>query len=121
MNKRITGAVYEEKACAYLTGTGMKVLQRNYRNAAGEIDIVARDGRSIVFVEVKFRGNHNAGYPFDAVDHHKRMQIIRVARIYLYMNRIPDDTPVRFDVIGMSGEDIIYIRDAFDASGSVSG
>ena len=121
MNRRTIGSVYEERACVFLIGAGMKILHRNYRIAAGEIDIVARDGRTIVFVEVKYRRNHNAGYPVEAVDHHKRMQIIRVARSYLYMNHIPECVPVRFDVIGINGSDIRHIRNAFDAAGSTGG
>ncbi|MDO4938800.1 MAG: YraN family protein [Lachnospiraceae bacterium] len=120
MNKRIVGAQYEEVACDYLKSIGMKIIQKNYRTRIGEIDIVAHDGLTIVFVEVKYRKKSNAGCSLEAIGYRKRMQIIRVARNYLYMNHIPDNVGVRFDCIGIDDGQITYLKNAFDAAGSVS-
>ncbi len=98
----------------------MHVIERNYRIRTGEIDIVARDGRSLVFVEVKYRKNCAAGKSLDAVDFRKRMQIIKVAKNYLYMNHIPECVSVRFDCIGIDDGKITYIKNAFDSTGSVN-
>lgn len=119
MNRRKVGSIYEDKACSYMTGIGMKILERNFRIREGEIDIVARDGLTIVFTEVKFRKNAKAGSALDAIGLRKRLQIIRVARVYLFFHHIPENVPVRFDCIGIDDDKITYIRDAFDITGSV--
>ena len=67
MNKRKTGAEYEELAARWLTGTGFEILEKNYRCRIGEIDLIARDGRYLVFVEVKYRSDEKAGDPSEAV------------------------------------------------------
>ena len=120
MSKRAIGTKYESLACDYLTGIGMHVIERNYRIRTGEIDIVARDGRTLVFVEVKYRKSSAAGKSLDAVDFRKRMQIVKVAKNYLYMNHIPEYVSVRFDCIGIDDGKITHIRNAFDSTGSVS-
>ncbi|MBQ0146710.1 MAG: YraN family protein [Lachnospiraceae bacterium] len=120
MNKRVTGSQYEDIACSFLTDSGMKVIQRNYRIRTGEIDIVAMDGRTVVFVEVKYRGNSHAGTALEAVSAAKRKQIIRVARYYLYSHHIPETVNVRFDCVGIDGHEVKYVRNAFDAEGSIS-
>lgn len=112
MNKRKTGAVYEQKAAEYLEKAGCRILEMNYRCRAGEIDIVARDGQYVVFCEVKYRSGSLAGSPLDAVDYKKQQVIFRCAQFYLAEHRL-QDVPCRFDVIGIEGEEITHIKDAF--------
>ena len=61
MNKRKTGTEYEELAARWLTGKGFEILEKKYRCRIGEIDLIARDGRYLVFVEVKYRSDEKAG------------------------------------------------------------
>lgn len=113
MNKRTLGARQEAQAAAYLEGCGMQILERNFRTRTGEIDLIARDGETLVFVEVKYRADSAMGYAAEAVDARKRQRIIRTARYYLTGHGCGADTPCRFDVIGITGEKLEYIRDAF--------
>ncbi|ANT63839.1 YraN family protein [Prosthecochloris sp. CIB 2401] len=107
----------EETAAAMLVDKGYHIVERNYRHKRTEIDIIAMDGRTLCFIEVKTRSSISKGHPLDAVEKHKQREIIRTARAYLalhYGNReFPD---CRFDVIGILWEsvpEIIHIEDAF--------
>lgn len=112
MNKRRIGAAYEQAAAEYLTGLGYEIITANYRCPLGEIDLVARDGAYIVFIEVKYRRNLDAGSPFEAVNAKKQQTIRRVAQWYLAEHKL-DDVPVRFDAAGILGNEITVIKDAF--------
>ncbi len=112
-NRRAKGSRYEEKAAAFLQEKGYQILERNYRDRAGEIDLIARDGMYLVFVEVKYRRNRETGYPEEAVDVRKQTRIRHTAEYYLYSRRYPADTPCRFDVVSILGEEIRLIADAF--------
>ena len=112
----------EELAARHLTGLGYKVLEKNYKTRAGELDIIAQDGPTIVFVEVKSRRDRNVGPPEMKVDYHKRRQIIKAALLYLQRKR-KGNSPCRFDVVGISAlpdeaVEITVIKDAFEAAGS---
>ncbi len=119
MNKRAVGSTREAEAASYLEKNGYQILEHNYRCRQGEIDLVARDGRYLVFVEVKYRKDLRSGYPEEAVDRKKQQKIWQAARHYLYSHRYGEDTPCRFDVVsitgtsGRAGEEIRVIRDAF--------
>lgn len=113
MNKRAVGAQYETMAADYLRGQGMRILARNYRLRSGEIDLIARDGNTIVFVEVKYRTDERQGNPLEAVSVSKQRTIVRTAQHYLLLNGYREDTPCRFDVVGIEGERIIHIPNAF--------
>lgn len=113
MNKRQTGSQYEEKAAEYMKQHGYQILERNYRCRQGEIDIIAQDGDYLVFVEVKYRGSTEKGYPAEAVTERKQRTIRQVAAYYLYSRRLSEQTPVRFDVAAILGEEIQYIKNAF--------
>lgn len=112
-NKRATGSRYEEMAAAFLRERGYRILERNYRIRSGEIDLIARDGRCLVFVEVKYRRNRENGYPEEAVGARKQERIRRAASCYLYSRHYPEDTPCRFDVVSVLGDEIRVIEDAF--------
>ena len=66
MNKREVGAAYEEAAAVFLEKNGVRILERNFRCRQGEIDLIGRDGEYLVFFEVKYRKNADAGFPAEA-------------------------------------------------------
>lgn len=113
MNKRQTGSRYEEQAAAFLEQQGFRILERNYRDRIGEIDIIAKDGNCLVFVEVKYRKDSGNGYPEEAVGYHKQQRIRHTAEYYLYSHGLGDDTICRFDVVGILGTEMRLIKDAF--------
>jgi len=108
----------EELACAALTGRGYAIVARRYRTRCGELDIVARDGRTLVFVEVKARIGITCGTAREAVTARKRRQVILMAIDYLARHRV-DATAVRFDVVAITrvpgrAPDVEIIPNAFD-------
>jgi putative endonuclease len=115
MNRRSIGAQGEADARAYLQQKGARILETNYRRSTGEIDIIARQGRTLLFVEVKRRSSLRYGRPAEAVDRQKQAHILRTAELYLQENRLAD-TPLRFDVIEVLPGQIRHIENAFDAS-----
>ena len=112
-NKRQTGAAYELKAEEYLIGNGYKILERNFRNRSGEIDLIAKKNGQICFVEVKYRTTSDFGNPLEAVDFRKQNQIRKVAMYYLMKNKLSEWTPCQFDVIAFVGEEMTHIENAF--------
>ena len=89
----------EEKAAAALEAAGMKIIGKNYRSKAGEIDIIALDGETIVFVEVKtwsVFGLENLQY---SINNRKKQKIIKTANFFLLENRKYSNMAVRFDVV----------------------
>jgi len=112
-NRREVGSRYEELAADYLKRQGYEILERNYRDRLGEIDIIAKEGRYLVFVEVKYRRDLENGYPEEAVYGRKQQRIRHTASYYLYRCGHGEETPCRFDVVSIAGEEISLIRDAF--------
>ena len=115
MNHRKTGSEKEQLACRYLTQNGYEIVATNYRCRYAEIDIVARDAGQLVFVEVKYRRNKKYGGSLYAISPKKIRNISLCARYYIYKERVLPDTPVRFDVIAMDGDEIMHVKNAFDA------
>ena len=115
MNKRKLGASYEDIACHYLEGQGLRILERNYRICQGEVDIIAWEENVLVFIEVKYRKNRLYGEPAEAVSFLKQKKISKVARQYCYVRRM--DKQVRFDVISICAEEITWYKDAFPYRG----
>ena len=112
------GARGEEIAAAFLRGRKFVILQRNFRCKGGEVDIVAREGKTFVFVEVKTRRNEAFGPPQASVTPFKQRQISKAALTWLAQNRL-DGVPARFDVIAILLHDhsvpvIDHIPDAFN-------
>ena len=95
---RIKGDIGENKAVKYLTDKGYEILETNYKNKLGEIDIIAKDDTRIVFVEVKARATAKYGYPREAVNEYKQRKIRMVAESYLKSKRLLNSY-IRFDVI----------------------
>ncbi|MGE0704148.1 MAG: YraN family protein [Vicinamibacterales bacterium] len=110
------GKAGEDLACHELERRGYAVLARRYRNRTGELDIVARDGPTIVFVEVKARAGSEFGAAEEAVTALKRRRIINVALDYLARHRL-FGRPCRFDVVsvrgGSDGPSVEVITNAF--------
>ena len=110
---RETGAQYEERAAQYLEQQGYRILEKNFCCRSGEIDLIAMDGEYLCFVEVKFRENSDCGGPFLAVDNKKQRRICQTALFYLMRRGLPEETPCRFDVVGITPDDTALIKDAF--------
>ena len=112
-NNRRTGTGYERKAGAYLESLGYKIVTYNYRCRLGEIDLIAKDGGYLVFVEVKFRSSKGSGVPSEAVDAKKKSRIAVAARYYLLTRGYGEETPCRFDVVAVLEDEVRLIQDAF--------
>lgn len=100
LSRHELGRAGEEAAVRHLEHSGYKILTRSFRMFRGEIDIVARDGDTLVFVEVKTRTSEDFGLPEDAVTRSKQNQIRKIARGYLIQQN-PGDIPCRFDVLAI--------------------
>ena len=109
------GKLGEELAVRYLTGKGYEILERNWRNIHKEIDIIAKDGKDLVIVEVKTRKSDNYGEPDLAVTKQKQTRLIYAANAYIFSHKI--DLKTRFDIISIvfkEGKPVIdHIEDAF--------
>lgn len=82
MNKLSVGKFGEELAVKYLKKLGYKIIERNFRIRGGEIDIIARDGNTLVYVEVKTRTSHQFGLPEESVGYHKLKFLERASKFY---------------------------------------
>ncbi|MDQ2681022.1 MAG: YraN family protein [Candidatus Eremiobacteraeota bacterium] len=105
------GRVGEDLAARLLESAGYRVLQRNIRLPEGEIDLLCRDGRTLVFVEVKTRSGSSFGRALTAVDARKRARLRRLAADYAQI--VAPRATVRFDVVAMDGERMTLHRNAF--------
>lgn len=112
-NKRAIGREKEQLAQEYLKAQGYQIVEKNFYTRFGEIDIIARDGAYLVFLEVKYRRSAAGGYPAEAVDRRKQQRIYRAAQYYLYKRGLPADIPCRFDVAAIQGDEITLIKNAF--------
>lgn len=113
------GAAAEVAAAQFLIGEGLVILDRNVRCRLGEIDIVARDGTCLVFVEVRLRSSGRFGGAVASVDVHKQRKLILAARWYLGRHPNLAIQPCRFDVMGVAsnGGAMTWLRDAFRVDG----
>lgn len=108
------GAAAEQRAEAYLTGKGLRLVRRNFRVRGGEIDLVMRDGPTLVFVEVRQRSRADFGGAAESITAVKRARLILAARHFLALTDA--DAPCRFDAVLIQGEGLEWLRAAFDAS-----
>jgi len=112
MNRRERiGKEGERIACEYLRQHGYALIERNWRCRFGEIDIIARDGDTLVFVEVKRRSGSGYGGAEGALTLRKQRRIVTATRMYLSQTR--SDLPVRFDLVAIEGERITLLKNAF--------
>jgi putative endonuclease len=114
MNRREIGSAGEERVADWLRARGWEILERNYRRAGREIDIIARTRDVVAFVEVKKRSRDRWGRGMEAVDFRKRRGIARAAVVYLAEKSLAD-VNARFDVASLDGGSIEYIENAFQA------
>ena len=113
MNNRDKGSAGEEMACRFLEERGLRILERNFRCRAGEIDLIAMDGNVLVFAEVKYRRSPEERFALEAVNAAKQRRITRSALVYMMLRGVSSQTPCRFDVIGIAGRKLFHIKDAF--------
>ncbi len=108
----------EEAAARFLESRGLTVLERNVRAGGGEIDLVAAEGSTLVFIEVKWRKDAARGTPAEAVTPAKRRRLLSAARSFLAENPADWRRDVRFDVVAIEGAagTIDWIRGACDAT-----
>ncbi len=111
------GTEGEELAVHFLKKRGYTIIAKNYRTKFGEIDLIARDGDAIAFIEVKLRSGKNYGDPAEAVDQKKKSQISRVALYYLSREKAAN-TICRFDTVSVLPDEkgsyaCELIKDAF--------
>lgn len=110
------GGAAEDEAARFLAREGLSIVARNFRTRLGEIDLIARDGETLVFVEVRMRSASSArfGGGLGSIDARKRARIVAAARGYLM--RLGREPRCRFDVVVLEGPRPLWLRGAFDAA-----
>lgn len=120
MPSRRRGDLGEDAAARYLESRGFRVLERNWRYKQWELDLICRDGDTVVFVEVKTRAATTMGIPADALTRKKQVRLVKAASQYLTKNDLWDE-PCRFDLASVIDTgysmDVDYFEDAFDLTG----
>ena len=120
--RSVSGRHAENLAAAHLTAAGLRIVARNWRQPEGELDIVADDAGTCVFVEVRSRTGADHGHALEAITPHKRAQVIRTARRYLDAET-PGASGYRFDVVAITfwsdgrPPDVVHIPNAFEVGG----
>lgn len=107
-NTKAIGDVGENKATEYLKSLGYELFERNFRTSFGEIDIIARDGEMLCFVEVKKKASDRFGSPAEMITPQKIDKIIRTAKRYVQENDL--NVPWRIDAVLIEGNEIKLIR-----------
>lgn len=97
----------------FLEELGYRVIQRNFRCRIGEIDIIAKDQKTYVFVEVKYRKNNKKGAPVEAVHDSKQRKICKTADYFRMIRHLSEEDPCRFDVLSIEGQEITHYKNAF--------
>jgi putative endonuclease len=118
MDRRDAGSDAERRALAYLQSAGLKLIERNYRCRIGELDLVMLDGRTLVFVEVRFRSSDRYGGAAASITPRKQRRIINAARHFLATRAELRRYPARFDVVAVAALDerhLEWIKSAFSA------
>ena len=116
-HRQTLGKRGEDLACAELEKRGYVILDRRFRTRCGELDVVAREGGVLVFIEVKARSGYNFGTPFESVTLKKRQRLSQMAAAYLYVKRLAA-VPCRFDVVSVVERQGLHtielVKGAFD-------
>jgi len=112
--KKAFGNYGEAAAQGYLAAKGYEILEKNYKSAGGEIDIIAQDGDYLVFVEVKYRRGTNFGRPIEAITRRKQRALADCAMSYL-VGRGLWDAPCRFDIVEVFGRELLEINHVINA------
>lgn len=114
INTKNIGNLGENKAAKFLENLGFCILERNFYSKYGEIDIIAKDEKYLVFVEVKFRNKNFAISPEENIGISKQKKIIKTA--YEFLQKNDYNLQPRFDVIIINNENIKYIKNAFEVN-----
>lgn len=110
------GAQAEDRALAFLEAQGLSLIERNWRCKAGELDLVMRDGDTVVIAEVRARARDDHGDAAETVDRRKRRKIVASTLLWLAARRKYEEWPLRFDVVTLdAGGQVEWLREAFDA------
>ncbi|GAA5648031.1 hypothetical protein VPR01S_21_00740 [Vibrio proteolyticus NBRC 13287] len=115
LSRRSKGAHYETAAKEYLLGCGLSLIERNFSARTGEIDLIMRDGDTIVFVEVRYRTHQNFGHAAETVTYQKMQKLIRTATRWLQTQNLSvHTTDFRFDVVAIhdNGKQTDWIKNA---------
>ena len=121
-DSRRIGQDAEKQAAGFLRRRGYRILETNVRFAIGELDIVAEDGPTLVFVEVRARRSSRFGTPEDSLTSAKRRRVFHAVELYLQTRKLKEDRPMRIDVVAIdlqptgSATRIELIQDAFGES-----
>lgn len=121
MSNKTLGSYGEFLARQYLKAQGYRILEENFRNKLGEIDLIAQDGTTVCFVEVKTRQSLEQGQPYEAVTPRKVRKLSQMAASYLKYKYHSLEVPSRFDVISIVQDKetppgIKHIKNAFDST-----
>jgi len=121
MSNKTLGNYGESLARQYLKGLGYRILEENFRNKLGEIDLIAQDGKTICFVEVKTRQSTDQGQPYEAINSWKIRKLTQMATFYLKHKFHSIEISARFDVISIvknkeGNTNLQHIKNAFDAA-----
>jgi putative endonuclease len=124
--KRLIGDCLEEKAVSYLCSLGLKIIAQNYLCKMGEVDIIAREESTLVFIEVRYRKDNHFGGSAFSVNLRKQKRIAKAAAHYLQSHRLTNKIACRFDVMAIEGKiafeqtltssQLNWIKGAFDAN-----
>ncbi len=111
------GRTAEQLAARYLRDQGLVLVASNHRARVGELDLVMRDGQTLVIVEVRSRSSTRVATPAETIDRYKQRRIVLATQHFILRNRHYSEWPLRFDVVGITGQldaaQITWIRDAF--------
>lgn len=107
------GKAAEDEAVAFLQTQGLHLIERNYRCAFGEIDLIMKEADELVFIEVRWRKNSLYGDAIESIDYEKQKKIMNTATYFLQKQGLLDKKKCRFDVIGFSNTQLDWIKDAF--------
>ena len=110
--KRKIGNDAEMVAVEFLKKNGYKIVEKNFNTRFGEIDVIALDGDTLAFVEVKYRKSADFGNPFDAIGFHKKARLRKTAWCYVKKYGI-SNADLRFDVVSILDDKIDLLRNAF--------
>jgi putative endonuclease len=112
--RQLAGDDAEERAARHLSEHGLTIVARNWRTRLGEIDLVAREGGTLVFVEVRKRASASFGGAAASIDARKRSRIEAAAGLFLA--RLAQEPPCRFDVVAIEEDRVQWLRGAFEAT-----
>ncbi|MDB5852130.1 MAG: hypothetical protein JWR22_171 [Herminiimonas sp.] len=111
--QQLTGEAAEDHALRWLQAQGLDLVERNFRCKAGEIDLILREGQTLVFVEVRQRADRRFGGAAASVTPAKQRRLLLTAQFYL--QRLRSSPPCRFDVIAIEGGELSWLKNAIES------